>query len=115
MPNWRDTIALIAQNNRREIVKANLSRRDMIRMGLLTASGSLVIKQGLSARCAWADQGNGSNLTLPEVQGIDGPPSPPIQHPFIQEMPRLPVLAGFTNPNQFVRGGPPIGTTVIDG
>ena len=30
-------------------------------------------------------------------------------------MPRLPVLNGFANPNQFVRGGPPMATTVIDG
>lgn len=113
MSNWRHKLALTAQRNRREIVKANLSRRDMMRMGLLTAGGSLVIKQGLSARWAWADQGNGSNLTLTEVQGM--PPSPPIQHPFIQEMPRLPVLTGFTDPNQFVRGGSPVATTVIDG
>jgi FtsP/CotA-like multicopper oxidase with cupredoxin domain len=114
MASWREKLALTAQRNRLEIVKANLSRRDMVRMGLLTAGGSLVIKQGLSARWAWADRGNGTNLTLTEVQGIDGPPSPPIT-PFIAEMPRLPVLPGFTNPNQFVRGGPPIDTTVIDG
>jgi FtsP/CotA-like multicopper oxidase with cupredoxin domain len=114
MASWREKLALTAQRNRQEIVRAKLSRRDMVSMGLLTAGGSLVIKQGLSARWAWADQGNGSNLTLTEVQGIDGPPSPPVT-PFIAEMPRLPVLPGFTNPNQFVRGGPPVDTTVIDG
>ena len=103
MVGWREKLALTAQRNRREIVRANLSRREMMRMGLLTAGGSLVIKQGLSARWAWADQGDGSNLTLTEVQGVDGPPSPPVT-PFIQEMPRLPVLQGFTNPNQFRQG-----------
>jgi FtsP/CotA-like multicopper oxidase with cupredoxin domain len=87
----------------------------MMRMGLLTAGGSLVMKQGLSARWAWADQNNGVGLTLTEVQGIDGPPSPPIQHPFIQELPRLPVLPGFTDPNGFQKGGAPLPTTLIDG
>jgi FtsP/CotA-like multicopper oxidase with cupredoxin domain len=115
MPSWKERLALTAQRNRLEIIKANLSRREMIRMGLLTAGGSLVIRQGLSARWAWADQASGSDLTLTQLQGTDGPPSPPIQHPFIQEMPRLPVLTGFTDPNQFARGGPPIDTTVIDG
>jgi FtsP/CotA-like multicopper oxidase with cupredoxin domain len=36
--------------NRRELVAANLSRRDMLKMGLLTAAGLLVPKGGLSAR-----------------------------------------------------------------
>jgi FtsP/CotA-like multicopper oxidase with cupredoxin domain len=111
---WREKLALTAQRNRQEIVRAKLSRRDMMRMGLLTAGGSLVIKHGLSARWAWADQGNGSNLTLTEVQGVDGPPSPPVT-PFTAEMPRLPVLPGFTDPSRFDRGGPPVATTVIDG
>ena len=115
MASWREKLALTAQQNRQEIVKAKLSRREMMRMGLLTTGGSLVIKQGLSARWAWADQNNGVGLTLTEVQGIDGPPSPPIQRPFFQEMPRLPVLGGFTDPNGFVRGGPPSPNTVIDG
>jgi Multicopper oxidase len=100
MASWKDKLALTAQRNRQEIVRAKLSRRDMVRMGLLTAGGSLVIKQGLSSR-AFADGGS--------------PSSPPIQNPFVQEMPRLPVLTGFSDPNQFVRGGPPIATTVIDG
>ena len=93
MASWKDRLALTARRNRLEIIKAKLSRRDMIRMGLLTAGGTLVIKQGLSSR-AFADGG--------------GPSSPPIQNPFVQEMPRLPVLPGFTDPNQFARGGPPI-------
>src|SRR5690348_11546543 len=41
-----------ARDNRREIVKAlshgQINRRDLIRMGLLTASGSLVLTNGLS-------------------------------------------------------------------
>ncbi|HZI17941.1 MAG TPA: multicopper oxidase domain-containing protein [Pyrinomonadaceae bacterium] len=41
---------LDAAHNRREIVAAGLSRREMMKMGLLTASGVLVAKRGLSAR-----------------------------------------------------------------
>jgi FtsP/CotA-like multicopper oxidase with cupredoxin domain len=41
---------LDAARNRREIVAAQLSRREMIKMGLLTTSGILVAKRGLSAR-----------------------------------------------------------------
>ena len=40
-----------AANNRRELIAAGLtSRRDLFKMGLLTAGGMLVAKSGLSAR-----------------------------------------------------------------
>src|ERR1700732_2876122 len=40
-----------AAKNRRELIAAGLtSRRDLFRMGLLTAGGMLVAKNGLSAR-----------------------------------------------------------------
>ena len=39
-----------AQKNRREIVAAQLSRREMMQMGLLTSAGFLIPKKGLSAR-----------------------------------------------------------------
>jgi hypothetical protein len=32
--NWKDKLAEIAQRNRQEIVKANLDRREMMRLGL---------------------------------------------------------------------------------
>jgi hypothetical protein len=120
MAGGREKLALTAQKNRREIVKANLSRREMMRMGLLTASGSLVVKQGLSARWAWADGApDGSDLTLTEVQGIDGPPSPP-SVPYIQELPRLPIqqtvaanqLTAGAEGHQILRG--PDGTSVVN-
>jgi len=41
---------LEAQKRRREIIAARLSRRDMIRMGLLTSAGYLIPVKGLSAR-----------------------------------------------------------------
>jgi hypothetical protein len=40
-----------AAKNRRELIAAGLtSRRDLMKMGLLTAGGMLVAKSGLSAR-----------------------------------------------------------------
>jgi FtsP/CotA-like multicopper oxidase with cupredoxin domain len=43
-------LAEIARKNRREIVEAGLSRRDLFRMGLLTSSGHLIARRGLSAQ-----------------------------------------------------------------
>src|SRR5262252_2984516 len=84
MAGWKEKLALTAQRNRQEIIKAKLSRREMMRLGLLTAGGSLVVKAGLSAR-AFAAQGPSGSLLVP---GVDGQ-SPPIQNPFTVEMPRL--------------------------
>src|SRR5580693_35692 len=43
-----------AAKNRRELIAAGLtSRRDLFKMGLLTAGGMLVAKSGLSARAAY--------------------------------------------------------------
>src|SRR5262247_2534403 len=39
-----------AAKNRREIIAAQLSRREMMRMGLLTSAGFLIPKKGLSSR-----------------------------------------------------------------
>jgi FtsP/CotA-like multicopper oxidase with cupredoxin domain len=39
-----------AAKNRREIIAARLSRRDLMKMGLLTSAGLLIPKRGLSAR-----------------------------------------------------------------
>ena len=43
-----------AAKNRREIIAARLSRRDMIKAGLLTSAGYLIHKNGLSARAQWS-------------------------------------------------------------
>jgi FtsP/CotA-like multicopper oxidase with cupredoxin domain len=110
MTSWKDKLALTAQRNRQEIVKAKLSRREMVRLGLLTAGGSLVLKKGLSAR-AFADDGS---LTF--VKGVDGPPSPQAR-PWVQPMPILPVKQPVTNPFDRTQmpDGPPDGTTLVDG
>src|SRR5262245_21194567 len=63
--------AMIAFRNRQEIIKAQLSRREMIKLGLLTSAGYLVMSNGLSARA-------------------DGmPPSPPTT-PFRDDFPMIP-------------------------
>src|SRR6266704_1602584 len=58
---------LEAAKNRRELIAAGLtSRRDLIKMGLLTAGGMLVAKSGLSARAK-------STSTIPQTQlPVDG-------------------------------------------
>jgi FtsP/CotA-like multicopper oxidase with cupredoxin domain len=109
MTSWKDKLALIAQRNRQEIVKAKLSRREMMRLGLLTAGGSLIVKAGLSAR-AFADQGPNGSLFVP---GVDGQ-SPPITNPFTVPMPRLTVLQDVADPHK-LEYGMPDGTTPVDG
>jgi FtsP/CotA-like multicopper oxidase with cupredoxin domain len=109
MTSWKDKLALTAQRNRKEIVKAKLNRREMMRLGLLTAGGTLIAKAGLSAR-AFAAQGSGDTGSL-TVPGVDGQ-SPPIT-PWKAPMPRLwvqqPVLP------QSMEYGLPDGTTPVDG
>ena len=46
-----------AAKNRREIIAARLSRRDMIKAGLLTSAGYLIHKNGLSARAQFGGGG----------------------------------------------------------
>ena len=46
-----------AAKNRREIIAAQLSRRDMMKAGLLTSAGYLIHKNGLSARAQYSGDG----------------------------------------------------------
>ena len=84
MTSWKDRLALTAQRNRQEIVKAKLDRREMMRLGLLTAGGSLIAKAGLSSRAF------GGGLAEKDPTLIRQPPSPPAQ-PWKAPMPRLTV------------------------
>jgi FtsP/CotA-like multicopper oxidase with cupredoxin domain len=53
-----------AAKNRRELIAAGLtSRRDLFKMGLLTAGGMLVAKSGLSARAQSTTTVNGQSVT----------------------------------------------------
>jgi hypothetical protein len=109
MTSWKDRLALTAQRNRQEIVKAKLDRREMMRLGLLTAGGALIAKAGLSSRAYGqaAPTLNDPDATLSRV-----PASPPIR-PWVQPMPRLVVKAPVAA--QDMEYGAPDGTTPIDG
>src|SRR5262245_3710782 len=91
------TLALTAFRNRLEIIKAGLSRRDLIKMGLITSGGYLVAKVGLSSRVAWGKSPNsgkggaGGGVEAADVD-VDLPvlPSPPTRS-FIEPMPIMPI------------------------
>jgi len=85
MSSWKDKLALTAQRNRQEIVKAKLDRREMMRLGLLTSTGALVAKAGLSSR---AFGQTAPTLNDPDATLSHTPPSPPVR-PWVQPMPRL--------------------------
>ncbi|WP_437287059.1 multicopper oxidase family protein [Sorangium sp. So ce406] len=65
-------LAVISRNNRQEIIQAGLTRRDLIKMGLIAGSGFLVTKSGLSARAALS--ASSSPPTEPFVQPLLIPP-----------------------------------------
>src|SRR5215813_6494499 len=79
-----------AAKNRRELIAAGLtSRRDLLKMGLLTAGGMLVAKSGLSAR-AWA-QNPQFQQGVPNICAGAGLPASPITTPFIAPLPIMPI------------------------
>ncbi len=86
MTSWKDKVQLQAQRNRQEIVKAKLDRREMMRLGLLTTGGSLIVKQGLSSRAFGAAAA--ATLTDPDSTLSKFTASPPVR-PWVQPMPRL--------------------------
>jgi hypothetical protein len=72
-----------AGKNRRELISAGLtSRRDLMKLGLLTAGGMLVAKSGLSARASGQSTVNGgvNQLCVPNQ-----PASPPTKG-FVQPL-----------------------------
>jgi FtsP/CotA-like multicopper oxidase with cupredoxin domain len=79
---------LVAAKNRRELIAAGLtSRRDLFKMGLLTAGGMLVAKTGLSSRAYGQTVNGGTNqLCLPNNQ----PASPPTRA-FVEPLPIMPI------------------------
>jgi hypothetical protein len=107
MTSWKDKVQQQAQRNRQDIVKAKLNRREMMRLGLLTAGGSLVVKQGLSNRAFGAEL-----LTDPDATLSKATASPPVR-PWVAPMPRLTVKKPVSHDKML--GGSPDGTTPIDG
>lgn len=77
----REKEVLDAAKNRRELISAQLSRRDLMKMGLLTGTGMLIPKLGLSARAYAAQFGGGGS----------GQPASPPTTPWMEEMPLPPV------------------------
>src|SRR5207302_10402144 len=49
-----------AFKNRQELIKAGFTRRDLMRMGLLSSGGMLIAKMGLSSRAFAGTWGSGS-------------------------------------------------------
>jgi FtsP/CotA-like multicopper oxidase with cupredoxin domain len=112
MTSWKDKLALTAQRNRQEIVKAKLDRREMMRLGLLTAGGVLIAKAGLSSR-AYGQAA--PTLTDPDATLSRVPASPPIR-PWVQSMPRLKLKEACQDHDHMAYGLPcPDGFTPIDG
>jgi FtsP/CotA-like multicopper oxidase with cupredoxin domain len=81
-----------AAKNRRELIAAGLSgRRELMKLGLLTAGGMLVAKNGLSARATGQQTipPSGSNqLCLPGNQAAS-----PATRAFVEPLPRMPITA----------------------
>ena len=80
---------LTAAKNRRELIAAGLtSRRDLFKMGLLTAGGMLVAKSGLSARAAYGQSVNGgtNQMCLPNLQ-----PASPHTRAFVEPLTIMPM------------------------
>lgn len=81
-----------AAKNRREIIAARLSRRDLMKMGLLTSAGFLIPKRGLSARAL-----NSAGVPTGWM------PSPTVT-PYLDPMPIPPIAQAIP---QFTVGPPP--------
>jgi len=79
---------LRAAENRRELIAAGAtSRRDLFKMGLLTAGGMLAATSGLSSRAYGQSINGGTNqLCLPNNQ----PASPPTT-PWVEPLPVMPI------------------------
>jgi FtsP/CotA-like multicopper oxidase with cupredoxin domain len=99
-----------AAKNRRELIAAGLTnRRDLLKMGLLTAGGMLVAKSGLSARAQLVQSatptGNQTQTNNPPSDGTNTSPgtnqncvpgnqtASPNTRPFVSPLPIIPVAA----------------------
>ncbi|HEY6194433.1 MAG TPA: multicopper oxidase domain-containing protein [Candidatus Eisenbacteria bacterium] len=78
MAGWKQKLAETARKNRVELIDAKLSRRDLFKLGLLTSSGFLVTKLGLSSRAAGAE---GTLTSPPTTPWIEPLPIPPVARP----------------------------------
>ena len=107
MAGWKTKYRKSLSGTARKSSSAKLSKREMMRLGLLTAGGSLIVKQGLSSRAFGA-----LSLTEKDPTFSTMPPSPPAR-PWAQPMPRLTVKTPVAAHDML--HGAPDGTTPIDG
>lgn len=88
--------------NRREIVAAQLSRREMVKMGLLTSAGVLVAKNGLSVRGQTVATGPVQDAALQDPNaesfGQTGQCVSPATTPFVEDFVRMTVKQPETQP-----------------
>ncbi len=101
-----DLLTRIAHRNRQDIVESRLTRREMLKLGLLGASGYLLSQRGLSA---WA---SGGTLESPPVRPfLEELPIPPRMVPVstLRPYPQTDPLPGEgrTRPHQALRQLPP--------
>jgi FtsP/CotA-like multicopper oxidase with cupredoxin domain len=83
-----------ARRNRLEIVKAGLSRREMMRYGLIGTSGYLAFKSGLSqwaSGYAWGSGGSNSGPGGGGSSGGGGGGTSPPTRAFIEALPIMPI------------------------
>jgi FtsP/CotA-like multicopper oxidase with cupredoxin domain len=97
----------IARRNRQEIIDSRVSRRDLLKLGLLSGAGYLIAKEGLSNR-AYADDAIRSPPTRPFIQPLA---IPGVQEPVgaLNPVPQVDPLAGEgrTRPHQLLTRFPP--------
>lgn len=100
----------LAAKNRRELIAAGVSRRDLMKMGLLTSAGYLVAKKGLSVRASTPRDDPESPPTTPWVEPL---PIPPVKQPVASLSPAPTVNPntgageGRTRPHQALTSHPP--------
>jgi FtsP/CotA-like multicopper oxidase with cupredoxin domain len=96
---WKEMVS--AFRNRQELIKARLtSRRDLLKLGLLSASGMLLAKHGLSARAQSPGQiappSSGDGNTSPGTNQNCLPgnqTASPRTQPFIDPLPVMPIAS----------------------
>jgi FtsP/CotA-like multicopper oxidase with cupredoxin domain len=97
----REKEVLDSAKNRREIIAAQLSRRDLMKMGLLTTAGFLIPKNGLSARAPQFGGGGSFGGGCYGFYGQSGTPVSPPTTPFVEALPIMPIhqpVTQFTGP-----------------
>src|SRR3989442_12498181 len=86
-----------AAKNRRELIAAGFTRRDLVKMGLVTSGGGLIPKRGLSGRA-------------PGSAGEDeGQTRRPVTTPFCERLVIIPVETPVASPLPAPAAAPPNG------